>query len=71
VYRRLEAGRQGQRWVLVATAHPAKFNDIVEPLIGETVPVPAALAALLELPSVQTIVEPRLEVLRSVLTGVS
>jgi threonine synthase len=68
VYRRLRDGRRGRRWVLVATAHPAKFNDIVEPLIGATVPVPPALAALLELPSIQTSVEPRLEDLRQVLT---
>ncbi len=69
VYRGLEPRRHAERWVLVATAHPAKFNDIVEPLIGTTVPVPPALAALLELPSVQTEVEPRLEDLRHVLTG--
>jgi threonine synthase len=69
VYRGLEPRRHSERWVLVATAHPAKFNDIVEPLIGTTVPVPPALAALLELPSVQTTVEPRLEDLRHVLTG--
>jgi len=67
VYRGLEPARRAQRWVLVATAHPAKFNDIVEPLIGEPVPVPPALAALLELPSVQTEVEPTLAALRSVL----
>jgi threonine synthase len=68
VYTRLAATRRDERWVLVATAHPAKFNDIVEPLIGEAVPVPPALAALLELPSVQTLVEPSLEALRAVLT---
>ena len=68
VYAQLAAGRSNERWVLVATAHPAKFNDIVEPLIGEAVPVPPALAALLELPSVQTQVEPNLEALRAVLT---
>jgi threonine synthase len=63
----LPAARRSERWVLVATAHPAKFNDIVEPLIGEPVPVPAALAALLDLPSVQTEVEPSLDALRGVL----
>jgi threonine synthase len=68
VYAGLPAGRRDERWVLVATAHPAKFNDIVEPLIGKVVPVPPALAALLELPSVQTQVEPSLEALRAVLT---
>jgi threonine synthase len=67
-YRGLPGGRREERWVLVATAHPAKFNDIVEPLIGETVPVPPALAALLDLPAVQTEVAPTLEALRVVLT---
>jgi threonine synthase len=67
VYRGLDRARRSARWVLVATAHPAKFNDIVEPLIGETVPVPPALEALLALPSLQIEVEPRLDALRSVL----
>jgi len=67
VYRRLEERRAGERWVLVATAHPAKFNDIVEPLIGAEVPVPPALAALLTLPSQQTEVRPTLSDLEAVL----
>ena len=64
VYRRLEPARRATRWVLVATAHPAKFNDVVEPLIGTDVPVPESLAALLALPSRQVEVEPGLESLR-------
>ena len=68
VYRGLDAARRAARWVLVATAHPAKFNDIVEPLVGEAVPVPPALAALLDLPVVQTQVPARLDALRTVLT---
>jgi threonine synthase len=67
VYRQLPAARLGERWVLVATAHPAKFNDVVEPLTGEPVPVPPALADLLALPSVQTEVAPRLDDLRRIL----
>jgi threonine synthase len=43
--------RQGRHWVVVATAHAAKFDTIVEPLLGITVPPPPALAALLDLPS--------------------
>jgi len=35
-------------WVIVATAHAAKFDEIVEPLIGEAVPVPAELDQLLQ-----------------------
>jgi len=38
--------RQAGRWVLVSTAHPAKFREIVEPLIGREVPVPETLARL-------------------------
>jgi threonine synthase len=38
-------------WTIVATAHPAKFESVVEPLLGHSVPVPPALAALLAWPS--------------------
>jgi threonine synthase len=69
MYRQLPAERQKERWVLVGTAHPAKFNDVVEPLIGAQVPVPAALADLLSLPSLQQNVAPRLDDLRNVLKG--
>jgi threonine synthase len=51
VYNRLsERERAEHPWVLVATAHPAKFNEIVEPLIGKKVEVPESLARLLRLP---------------------
>ena len=45
------ARRQSARWVLAATAHPAKFSEIVEPLIGRKVAVPESLGRLFELPS--------------------
>ena len=38
-------------WTVVATAHPAKFDSIVEPLVGHTVEVPPALAACLARPA--------------------
>ncbi len=34
-------------WIIVATAHPAKFETIVEPLIGQEVPLPEGMARLL------------------------
>ena len=43
--------RERGPWVLVATAHPAKFREIVEPLIGRPVPVPVDLARLFERPA--------------------
>jgi threonine synthase len=50
VYSRLSADeRRDHPWVLVATAHPAKFNEVVEPIIGKTVDVPDALDRLLRL----------------------
>jgi threonine synthase len=49
-------------WVVVATAHPAKFDSIVEPLIERPVEVPPRLAALLERP-------PRVEKIEADLDG--
>ncbi|MBL7006506.1 MAG: threonine synthase [Spirochaetia bacterium] len=34
--------------IVVATAHPAKFETIVEPVIGQKIPVPESLAGLLK-----------------------
>ncbi len=67
VYRRLAHERREARWVLVATAHPAKFNDVVEPLVDAEIPVPPALAELLSLPAVQSEIAPELANLRSAL----
>ena len=54
--------------ILVATAHPAKFDDIVEPLIREKIAVPANLEHLLLQPSTNYEIEPELsELLREVL----
>lgn len=53
-----EAERTHEDWILVATAHAAKFEAIVEPLIGVTVPVPDALAQLLSRPSRAVTIDP-------------
>ena len=50
VWEQLPADVQARPWVVVATAHPAKFNDIVEPLIGEPVRIPPEMQRLLALP---------------------
>jgi threonine synthase len=52
-------------WVIVSTAHPAKFESIVEPLVGREVPIPPALAELLDRPKHFIEIEPALESLRS------
>ena len=53
----------GHDWILVATAHPAKFETIVEPLIGEPVPVPPELAELLARPARAQTIQPTLAAL--------
>jgi threonine synthase len=55
------------RWVLVATAHPAKFREIVEPLIGRRVPVPETLARLFARPAHCVEIDPTLAALRAAL----
>ena len=51
VRRRLRARGERGVWIVAATAHPAKFDEVIEPLIGYPVPVPPALAAVLARPS--------------------
>jgi threonine synthase len=53
--------RAAYDWVLVATAHAAKFETVVEPLIGATVPVPPELENLLARPSRFVSIAPTLE----------
>src|SRR5207237_356169 len=43
-------GRDGKVGVFLSTAHPAKFAEIVEPIIGRPVETPAPLAAALNGP---------------------
>jgi threonine synthase len=47
----LRAQGDTRPWTVVATAHPAKFDSIVEPLVGHAVEVPPALAACLSRPA--------------------
>lgn len=54
-------------WVLAATAHPAKFREIVEPLIGGTVPVPDTLARLFARPARCAEIDASLAALRAAL----
>jgi len=62
VYDHLPAARKaGRPWIVSATAHPAKFDTIVEPVIGRAVPVPQALAELLDRPTASTPLAPQLE----------
>jgi threonine synthase len=48
--RTLEAGDRRGRGVFLATAHPAKFREVVEPAIGKTIPLPPVLAEAITRP---------------------
>ncbi|MDO1529237.1 threonine synthase [Fulvimonas sp. R45] len=48
---RLREAGDAAPWAVVATAHPAKFESVVEPLADRRVPVPPALAAMLQRPA--------------------
>jgi len=66
------AGDQRGRfvWAVVATAHPAKFPEIVEPLIGRRLEPPPSLARLLERPLRRTEIDSDLATLRRELLAV-
>ncbi|WP_223651893.1 threonine synthase [Hymenobacter psoromatis] len=49
---------------LLATAHPVKFSEVVEPLIGRKIELPAALHYLLEKPKQSIALQPTYEALR-------
>ncbi len=64
-----DATRNRTHWVLVATAHPAKFETIVEPLIGEKVTLPPELAAIMSRPSRSFELAPSLPALAEQMNG--
>lgn len=67
-WERLSPARRGERrWVFVSTAHPAKFREIVAPLIGRDVPVPETLARLFARPAQYIEIDATLTALRKVL----
>jgi threonine synthase len=47
----LRAAGDSSTWAMVATAHAAKFESVVEPLLGHPLDVPPALAVMLQRPA--------------------
>jgi len=62
---------QGERgpWVVVATAHPAKFDSVVEPLINAPIAVPQPLATMLARPPRAELITATDTALHGVLSG--
>lgn len=67
--RRLRANGHRHPALVAATAHPAKFETVIEPLIGRPVPLPPALDELLQRPSHAEPLEPDMDALRRALPG--
>ena len=53
------------------TAHPVKFYDAVEPVTGNTIPLPAAIEAIIHKPKKAECIEPKYEALRDLLKGMA
>jgi threonine synthase len=55
--------------VVVATAHPAKFPDVVEPLVGREVAIPRNMARMLERSTSELEIAPTLDALTDAVRG--
>ena len=66
---RRELGRSGPgaQGMVLATAHPAKFAETVEPLIGQELPIPPGIARVMDQPRCSVTVDAELGALRGVL----
>ncbi|HEX7060661.1 MAG TPA: threonine synthase [Woeseiaceae bacterium] len=62
-----DAERRASEWIIVATAHPAKFETIVEPLIGRPLALPESLREILSRPSRSVRIAPDLASLSAAL----
>jgi threonine synthase len=56
-----------QKGIVIETAHPVKFFDVVEPIIGKQVPIPQTIQAQLNLPKQSILMENNAEALREFL----
>jgi threonine synthase len=62
-----ESERNARQWVLVGTAHAAKFAEIVQPLVKQPIAVPENLARLFERPTHCVEIDATLAALRAVM----
>ena len=61
------AQHPGEKGMFLETAHPVKFYDVVEPVIGEAVPLPSAVQAMMVLKKESLLIPAEYEALRSYL----
>lgn len=53
--------------IVLETAHPAKFGEVVEPVIGRKIEIPARLQEFMNRTKVATLIQPKFEELKSFL----
>jgi threonine synthase len=61
------AQHPGQQGIFLETAHPVKFYDVVEPVIGESIPLPPVVQDMMTLTKQSHLVDANYEELRSFL----
>ena len=66
-YHRLKTVNQNKPWIIMATAHPVKFNEIIEPLLHINIPIPTYLNVLLMKQQHFLIIEPVQKALEALL----
>ena len=66
--RRLQRKETG---IFLATAHPAKFQEVLEPVLGREIPLPASLAELVDRPLLAEAMPAEVEVLKQRLRGLN
>ena len=59
----------GQQGMVLETAHPVKFYDVVEPVIGQQVPIPVSIQHQLTLEKKSTLIPADAAQLKSFLQG--
>ena len=55
--------------IVLETAHPAKFGDVVEPVIGQKVEVPERLQEYMRREKVATLIQPDFDEFKQYLLG--
>jgi threonine synthase len=58
---------QDENWIIVSTAHAAKFENIVEPIINRTIPIPMLLEELLKKKMNYRLLDPNSQRLKQVI----
>lgn len=69
VYRDLESKYKSEDWIIVATAHPAKFETVVEPLIKANIEVPSELKKILDKPSHSYTINPTIPEFKKIISN--